>query len=305
MIGWSLVELILFASDFHFGRKTAAWDVGKASATLSALAEQAVAIARSAKVDSIHLLFLGDIVDGESVYFEQAYELELQGFEQVYECARLFALNFLLPLSEIAPCHLDGVPGNHAYLRFTHRRTNLDSFFYRELERWAKSFKRRGTTTFWARMGLDALEIKVTRCGSVSVLIGHGHFFRSVADLPFAAAYRRVLAWTATRAKDPFDIAAFGHFHRFAFFAVPGGKFVVFNGCMLAHDEYSLTRYGHPGDRVWAALLVDRKKILALHPLRDERLGRDRKEKVGGGVIEKRHDPAHRRPLPAPETARG
>jgi hypothetical protein len=91
-----------------------------------------------------------------------------------------------------------------------------------------------------------------------------------------------VLAWFSSysAAGVSIDLAAFGHFHRFSLFAVPGGRWILLNGCMLAYDEYGLTRYGNHGDRVWCALVVEDKKLLAVHPITDERLNSNRKPKI-------------------------
>jgi hypothetical protein len=282
------MDLLLFASDFHYGRRTAGWNSRKAAACLQRITKQASKIAADIRANRIFVLFLGDIVDGESVYPEQAYDLELVGFEQVYEGAELFAEHFIRPLAAIAPVHLDGVPGNHSYLRFAHKKTNLDALFYATLVQFLKEGNVRFTSSFFQRGKNDALEVKMTVCNQVRVLIGHGHFIRTVAEIPFAGAQRRVLSWLSTYAANnmQFQVAAFGHFHRLAFFAVPGNKFVLFNGCMLAHDEFSLTRYGHHGDRVWAALVFEGKNLLSLHLLADQEIQKDSSLRMAAPVKE-------------------
>jgi len=283
------MELIAFVSDFHFGRRTAGWNAKRAQSTLQRISSQISDLAVAYKANRIHILFLGDIMDGESVYPNQAYELELTGFEQVYEGAYLFSEHFVKPISAIAPVSLDGVPGNHAYLRFAYKKTNLDAFFYATLTQLLRESGVRFHSSFFQRGKNDALEVKVATCGQFKVLIGHGHFLKSVADIPIYGAQRRVLSWISAYEEVgvKFHLAAFANFHRFAFFAVAGGKFVLFNGCMLAHDEYSLTRYGHHGDRLWAALIVDGKKILSLHLLTDQTLGKDRLPRIAIPVTEK------------------
>ena len=267
------MDLLVFASDFHFGRKTAGWNARRAQVTLNKLASQVASIVSDIKPNRISVLFLGDIMDGECVYPQQSYELELVGFEQVYEGASLFFQNFIQPIASLAPLTLDGVPGNHAYLRFSNRKTNLDFFFYATLEQIIREKRLQPVITkFWSRGKNDTLETKMVTCGSLRVFIGHGHFLRSVAELPFAGAQRKVLSWLATTIATPFDLAAFGHFHRWAFYAVPGNRYVLFNGCMLAHDEFSLTRYGHPGDRIWTVLAASGKRIVSVFLLRDDQL---------------------------------
>jgi len=297
-----MMELIVFVSDFHFGRKTAGWNTKRAQSTLHRIANQISALAAATKANRIHILFLGDIMDGECVYPNQAYELELTGFEQVYDGARLFAEHFIRPIAAVAQVHLDGVPGNHAYLRFAYKKTNLDAFFYATLVQLLREANVRFDSSFFQRGKNDALEIKVATCSQLKFLIGHGHFLRSVVDIPFTSAQRRVLSWLAsyTQAGIQFQLAAFANFHRFAFFAISGGKYILFNGCMLAHDEYSLTRYGHHGDRLWAAVVVDGKKLLALHLLTDQTLEKDRLPKMAVPVTEKPDRNTRKQPLQLP-----
>jgi hypothetical protein len=276
------MELLFFVSDFHFGRRTAGWDAKTASRTLTTIAGKVHSLIQTYKPDNVFVLFLGDIMDGEAVYPEQAYELELLGFEQVYEGAHIFLENFLIPLASVCRLTIDGVPGNHAYLRVAHRKTNLDAFFYATVEQGLRERRVKVHSRFFTREFNDSLEVKLSRCGKFNVLIGHGHFLRSVAENPATSAQRRVLAWFSSysAAGISIDLAAFGHFHRFSLFAVPGGRWILLNGCMLAYDEYGLTRYGNHGDRVWCALVVEDKKLLAVHPITDERLNSNRKPKI-------------------------
>jgi hypothetical protein len=276
------MELLFFVSDFHFGRRTAGWDAKTASQTLTTIASKVQSLIQTYKPENLFILFLGDIVDGEAVYPEQAYELELLGFEQVYEGAHIFLDNFLIPLAESVKLTIDGVPGNHAYLRVAHKKTNLDAFFYAAVEQGLRERRVKVCSRFFAREFNDSLEMKLSRCGRFNVLIGHGHFLRSATEIPATAALRRVLAWCSSysTAGASIDLAAFGHFHRFSLFAVPGGRWILLNGCMLAYDEYGLTRYGNHGDRVWCALVVDHKKLIAVHPITDERLTANRKPRI-------------------------
>jgi len=268
------MELLFFVSDFHFGRRTALWNAKTASRTLSTITKKLHKIIEAYKPSDLYLLFLGDIIDGESVYPEQAYELELIGFEQVYEGAYIFLNNFIIPLANDCRLTIDGVPGNHAYLRLAHKKTNLDAFFYAAIEQGLREKRIKVQSRFFTRGPNDSLEVKLTKCGKFNVLIGHGHFLRSLNGIPASAAQRRVLSWISTydAINAPIDLAAFGHFHRFSLFSVPGNRWILFNGCMLAYDEFGLTRYGSHGDRVWCALLIDGKQLLAVHPITDEKL---------------------------------
>lgn len=264
----------MFVSDFHFGRRTAGWNYQRAVASIKRITEQVIRIASDVNPQTIRINFLGDIMDGEGVYLDQAYELELVGFEQVYEGSQVFLDAMIAPLSSCAQVAIDGVPGNHAYLRLSHKKTNLDSFFYAMLEQLIRErrLNSRVKTLFWNRKANETLEIKVTG-SNFKVLIGHGHFLKSVF-VPSQTVQSKILSWLATfnAAKSPFNMAAFGHFHRFAFMGLPGGTYLLFNGCMLLHDEFSLNRYGHHGDRIWACVVVENKRIVELKLLTDEKL---------------------------------
>ena len=276
------MELLFFVSDFHFGRRTAGWDTKTASRTLSTITKKLYNIIQTYKPNNLYAIFLGDIIDGEAVYPEQAYELELTGFEQVYEGAYVFLNNFLIPLASVCNLTIDGVPGNHAYLRVAHKKTNLDAFFYATVEQGLRERRVKVPSRFFARGLNDSLEVKLSACGKFNVLIGHGHFLRSIDGIPASSAQRRVLSWISTYGamNASIDLAAFGHFHRFSLFAIPSGRWILFNGCLLAYDEFGLTRYGSHGDRVWCALVVDGKRLLAVHPITDERLSSAPKPKI-------------------------
>jgi len=291
------MELLFFVSDFHFGRRTAGWDTKTASRTLSRITKKLHEIIQIYNPNETYVLFLGDIMDGESVYPEQAYELELIGFEQVYEGARLFLDNFLIPLASVSKLTIDGVPGNHAYIRLVHKKTNLDAFFYATIEQGLREKRVQVRSRFFNRGFNDSLEVKLSRCGKFNVLIGHGHFLRSVAGIPVTSAQRQVLSWISSYGAMGalIDLAAFGHFHRFSLFALPGGRWILLNGCMLAYDEYGLTRYGSHGDRIWCALVLDGKRLVAVHPVTDERLNSNQRPKIASPWKEKHLSEAQNR----------
>jgi len=126
--------------------------------------------------------------------------------------ATVFFDALIEPLARVCPVTMDGVPGNHAYLRWAHRKTNLDAFFYGVLEQKIKERRLRTVrSAFFQRTRQDALELKLAECGQVRCLIGHGHFLRS-PSFPIVAITRRLSAWMAIFRK--FQVVAFGHYHR-------------------------------------------------------------------------------------------
>jgi len=257
-----LRKILFFVSDMHYGRRTAGWNVKQAAKTIQKFQNKLLAIIRSEKATAVGICFLGDILDGESVFPFQANEQEMVGLEQAFEGCELFWNNLIAPLSEHVDVHLDGVPGNHAFLKGAHPKTNLDTLLYRLLAERSKDNKR-----VFAKFGLqqtDTLEVKVTRMLNHDILIGHGHFLQARGGLPFQGTQVRVLQWLErwrqVRANVRVSIAAFGHFHRFSVFKV-AGTFVLFNGTALKHDEWAITRYGSDGDRIWAALIVSEKGV--------------------------------------------
>jgi hypothetical protein len=69
---------------------------------------------------------------------------------------------------------------------------------------------------------------------------------------------------------------------------------------MLAHDEFSLTRYGHHGDRVWTALAFEGKKLLSLHLLADQEIQKDSSLRMAAPVKEAYDPKPRKRQLPSP-----
>jgi hypothetical protein len=62
-----------------------------------------------------------------------------------------------------------------------------------------------------------------------------------------------------------FQVVAFGHYHRCGLVWIAPETLLVLNGCLLAYDEFSLTRYGSPGDRKWVVLVTDGQRVLTAH----------------------------------------
>jgi DNA polymerase II small subunit/DNA polymerase delta subunit B len=88
------MELLFFVSDFHFGRRTAGWDAKTASRTLTTIAGKVHSLVQTYKPDNVFVLFLGDIMDGEAVYPEQAYELDFSGSNRSMKALTYFSRIF-------------------------------------------------------------------------------------------------------------------------------------------------------------------------------------------------------------------
>lgn len=249
---------VLALSDLHGGKKTDSFDLDILDKRLDALfynqAKLLDIIGRAYKIQKLHLLFLGDFIDGDSVYPTQKSHLDERANYPLSQAGTL--TDMLVP--RIAdtqaqlgiPVQIDAVRGNHGRAgRFTHESNNWDIAVYdliqREL-RYKPNFE----------VNISDRFAHITDIQGHGVLIYHGAGIRSYAQLPMYGITQRILKWKQGMQKD-FKISVMGHFHSFMDYHYFGTD-IFLTGTAVSDDDFSMEYIGCDG--------VNKSWLFGVHP---------------------------------------
>lgn len=252
---------VLHCSDTQIGKTTASYNCEVAARRLMALAEKVIRITETrrsyAKVDVIHVLLGGDMVEGEDVFPSQAHQIDVGVFDQAVRSAPSALCKMLLRLAEYFPhVSVSCVPGNHGRNGGKHTRsnprTNWDNVCYDVLKLMLESGKvsefLRNRIRFQASETFYAIE----RVFGWGLLMVHGdQITGGFAGFPWYGAAKRAWGWIDS-IPAPWDYLLFGHFHTYAE-AVLNHRTFMANGTTESDNDYaraSLSAAGFPCQRL-------------------------------------------------------
>jgi len=208
-------------SDVHIGRKTRSFNRDIVEQRLSRLIEE---VARRVS-GTVHVMLLGDIVDGENVFNGQGYESDMDVDEAID-----VAVQWLDRLYEKVEgdVRFHCVVGNHGRAnRYGSQKANWDLVVYKRLR---------------DRLGDNVVEVFEDWYGIVEVgrwryLLMHGDNVKMYHNIPWYGIVQSVMRLRAAGLE--FDVCCLGHFHT-AFQLQWNDISILGNGTMLTGDDYSL-----------------------------------------------------------------
>lgn len=195
-------------------------------------------------VNTAHVYYLGDIVEGEQIFPQQAYTIDSSIYEQVAKTGPTICGSQLRRLLEVFDhVHVVGVIGNHGRIsKFSNPETNMDRMLYKILEHMFAYEPRitfnipdgKGESMFWA----------VDSIGEYSTLLVHGDQFPSPSSLH--QYWKKILGWKTSGIPVAFDDVAIGHYHQNTKFTL-GETVVRISGSPESHNTFAQERIGVMG----------------------------------------------------------
>lgn len=210
---------VAHVSDTQIGKVTKSYDSEIAAGRLMEYAERtATCIERHrayARIDELHLFLGGDLIEGETIFGGQQYEIDSGVLEQaVRNAPEIFSRMILYWLGVVERVHVVGVPGNHGRPGRKgegHPLTNWDSVTMAATRMMVERSPAKDRVTWNIPDDWHAVDMV---CGRKLVLI-HGDNLR-VSNFGGNPFERRLLSWRngGLEGAHGFDAIYFGHYHR-------------------------------------------------------------------------------------------
>lgn len=258
---------VLHVSDTQIGKRTSSFDHVVAAARLMDLGRKTVEITTmrrsAAKIESVHVLLGGDMVEHESLFGSQPHHISIPLIDQAtnHGPAMIEAMLRLL-LEHFAKVHVVGVVGNHGRSGPAKgpqaEVTNWDRVLYRVLK------SRMGESE---RLSWDIPDTwyAVDRIYDWGNLVVHGDQIRGgFAGFPWYGTAKRAWGWIDSIPR-AWDYLWFGHFHTYAS-AVLNYRTFLANGTLESDNTYAqeqLSAAGWPCQRL--AFFNARHGLIADH----------------------------------------
>lgn len=252
MIRLPAISTVLFLSDLHVGRKTDDYNLRVFCERMDTLQKKFNAyktmINRSYKMPDLHIVFLGDILDGETIYPAQAFNLDSDvdtAMDVLLDKVSAFILSMLDRFEEI---HIYGVEGNHGRTHFR-GKTNWDKIFYKRL-------KDRFLVIDRVKFHLGSWYL-LAQIRSKKMLFVHGDQINMYQNIPLYGIIQKGMRWYSGGIEEPFDIVALGHFH--TVFMMDWNNIRIFgNGTFITSDDYVKSKVGMKSqNRMWVLGIGD------------------------------------------------
>lgn len=258
---------VLHASDWQIGSLTEDFDTEVARERLS---QRLIPTVRKlvegrrhgAKLDTLHLFFGGDMVDGSGMRANHAWEVDSTVLEQaLYSCPRMMADLVLAMMDLFRTVKVECVRGNHG-------RSGPKSDPNPKTVNWDTAANR--TCELMLKEAIDGdrlsfhVEVesfyRIVDVGQTKVLLIHGDQFRGsggFAGIPYYSVTKKMAHWANSLAE--WDCLLFGHYHAPAF-GTFGTRTWWLNGTLQTGSPYALEELGMSARPAQRLLIFDEER---------------------------------------------
>ena len=247
-------EIVVQLSDMHVGKKTVSFSTEIAKQRLIRLLHKVhhlIAMYNSTfyKVDKVHVLLGGDLVDGDNLYPGHANFIDNNVYKQVSIVANMlteFIMNIKTKVPQVEVSH---VYGNHGRVsKFTNPKNNWDIMMYLILEGYL-----RDVPGVKLNDGYEWYYVVESIAGNI--LLTHGDGIMMYQNIPLYGMIQKLMRWnTSIGFHNPYKYLMIGHFHLPVSMQWNHQQMFV-NGCFTTDDEWVLKGLGfeqNPQQRIYA-----------------------------------------------------
>ncbi len=279
------LEAVLLVSDTHVGRWTPTFNLVTAGQKFRYLTNQTIALLkRFPEITTVNVCLLGDIVEGEQVYPEQAHYLDVVDRDLLRACfpyleawrssvsahallqtfiAAQFITNEIVCslVNNGLAVKLNGVVGNHGRVKKAHPEVNYDAWCYLLINQMVKNIP--NVTS----VNLQPAQFLTTSVCGKTLLLYHGTGIPIYQQIPFYGIMRRSANWVVSKAFEEIHAVCVGHFHFSGYIAAPIPVFL--NGTFVSDDLYPVEKLGLTGvQRQWLFGVSEEAIPAFLHEIR-------------------------------------
>lgn len=244
-----LKQMIVCLSDIHFGAivdiEGREYNTEIATRLVMEYADKILSIAKENNVKEVHVVNLGDLVEGLYLRTQNLYSAEKTFSEQVVDASELI-INFLTKLSTGLDVSYSGISGNHD------RISTRDDNIYSDS---AVIMSNKIIETFikYSKINIKFIDTEpyhhiVTRNGK-NFLFVHGD--------KVSVKKNSVLAEQSILYGIQFDAVIAGHVHHFNVSEVGEDKYTATFGSVKGSDEYTLKTLNTSASRSQGIILID------------------------------------------------
>lgn len=229
-------QATLVISDVHIGKKCEGYSSSIAIARLCWLINKAAleVITRYKGVSTLNIVFVGDIVDGMSIYPKQAHYIDNSLLGQVFDGISAISSTIGSISDKFNWINVYATYGNHGRLSYYYDElSNLDLMFYKALQLGCSQLK----NVIFSISNQSLFKVKL---GQHTALLVHGEDVKSGS---LSAITTRVINWLATEKYHDVDIFILGHFHTSSNYQCQRA-YVIVNGTTVTGDRYAIEKMG-------------------------------------------------------------
>lgn len=244
---------LIHATDWQLGKKTSGYDVEMCGKRIDKLIEKAIDLTEHQRahhpVKDCHLMLGGDMVEGTNIFPGQAWEVEAQLFEQLFECARIIERMIRTLAHEFENVHVTCEYGNHGRLGKKGENPsgdNIDRMAYKIAQGRTDDLANVTWTTSgdWYQM---------VHIGNYTALLVHGDEIKSFGgNTPAFGILRKCNAW-ATGVVPAFNDVYMGHFHTPMSLTMANSGRIFVTGSPESNSVYAaefVAAKGRPSQRI-------------------------------------------------------
>jgi hypothetical protein len=248
---------VVTISDLQLGKVTTTYNMEVCAERMKTLAEKVIKIASIQNTDhpvkKLHIQLLGDIVEGEDIFPNQAYQIAAGNYRQLNYGWGILVQFILDMLTYFDNIHVVGVVGNHG--RISSRggnidpETNMDRMLYDRLRgQFHSPLFDEPRVTFNVPEGTGLRSwYAVDRIYGWGFLLCHGDQINGWAGIPFYGTQKKALGWIDA-IDEPWDYLMMGHFHTPTMLTY-GKRKAYFNGSTESSNEFAqekIASIGYP-----------------------------------------------------------
>jgi len=245
-------SVVALLSDIHIGRVTSTYDENVMRDRLSKYFTNVNLLtdieAQYLPVKDMNFFFLGDFVDGETIFPGQGFEIEIDVMEQALRLASLISKYIQTFAHDYNTVNIWATPGNHGRNgKYNSFNSNWDNVVYKFIE--VALSEQENVHFHYATNNSRLLVASVNNNG---FLLTHGDLIRMAYQVPYYGITNMMNRWS--QSVPGWDYLTMGHFHHYSL----GTKFIdkefIINGSFLSGDNFSLERLGantHPSQVVF------------------------------------------------------
>ena len=228
-------QACLVISDVHVGKKTKTYNTNVFKQRLDKLIKSVIRITEllrnGYKIDTLNIIFSGDIVDGEGIYPTQSLHIDQSVLKQVFQTGLPEFSKQIIFLSRFfKKINIHCTKGNHGRSgKFADESSNWDLAFYEACKTATQNYK----NIEWNISYDWNHKFKIY---DWKFLLVHGNQIKMQLNIPHYGVTSKGMRWQGSTGK--FDYLIMGHFHSAQMCEWNDFEYFM-NGTFSTNDEFS------------------------------------------------------------------